>query len=472
MQTQGSLAEAPLASLLQAMQSERATGTLSVENGENDCALYFLFGHLFHASGPQGQGEDVVVDALSWGQGTFRFDPRAKLPAEETIKASPADLIAEAQQRQPAGMEQQWNGTATGAGVDSSAEPQSDHATGAPADSAGGHELGGGPDPGSGHDSVGGHESGQDGGEAPELGAAPSYSPAWEPEPAPAYSAWSQPAEAPSPTESTSWASPVDAHPAEEVSPAAAEAHPGSSDSYQPPPFADGSSAASANSQSAGEDPYGRRATDAPPLAELYPLPSGKAVYEGLKSAFVDFPKLLRTLRTDTHTGYVRLAGDQFTGVLIFHDGHLLEALAKTQTARQGEPAFKDVQTRMERGEGVLDVIDLPGDTVVALAQLLMARPMFTGLMGRFINFASLIEYLSEEQVDGSVIVATDEDTGVILLRRGEVLGAYTQAQAKLDQKTDGVQKLATERSARIEVKGGMGDISGIDVEAALNRSS
>ena len=67
------------------------------------------------------------------------------------------------------------------------------------------------------------------------------------------------------------------------------------------------------------------------------------------------------------------------------------------------------------------------------------------------------------------MIVATDEDTGVILLRRGEVLGAYTQAQAKMDQKTDGVQKLATERSARIEVKGGMGDISGIDVEAALN---
>ena len=455
MQTQGSLAEAPLASLLQAMQSERATGTLSVENGENDCALYFLFGHLFHASGPHGQGEDVVVDALGWGQGTFRFDPRAKLPAEETIKASPADLIAEAQQRHPVGAEQQWNGTGMSAAqpepeVQHQAEPE--HAeTG-----SGGFDHGGQP-------------------EAAGLASAPSYSPAWEPqaappESAPAYSAWSQPAaEAPA-QESSPWSTPeAQAQPQPE---AQQETYQAPVDTYQSP---EPSPSAGEQRPAGGDeegDPYGRRSTDAPPLAELYPLPSGKAIYEGLKSAFVDFPKLLRTLRTDTHTGYVRLSGNEFTGVLIFHDGHLLEALAKTQTAKQGASAFKDVQSRMERGEGVLDVIDLPGDTVVALAQLLMARPMFTGLMGRFINFASLIEYLSEEQVDGSVIVATDEDTGVILLRRGEVLGAYTQAQAKMDQKIDGVQKLAGERSARIEVKGGMGDISGIDVEAALNNPS
>ncbi|GAC1340407.1 MAG: hypothetical protein NVSMB29_09210 [Candidatus Dormibacteria bacterium] len=451
MQTQGSLAEAPLASLLQAMQSERATGTLSVENGENDCALYFLFGHLFHASGPRGQGEDIVVDALGWGQGTFRFDPRAKLPAEETIKASPADLIAEAQQRQPAtGSSASWNGSGGEA-----AEAHGGQAQGGAVDGSGAAEAA----------ESGAAEAGA--AEPAELNAAPSYSPGWDsgtqPDTAPAYSAWSQPGVAsPAPkVESSAWSTPTT--PAE---PQAAES------SYQAPEPPTVAAAPAPSADASGDDTYGRRSTDAPPLEDLYPLPSGKAVYEGLKSAFVDFPKLLRTLRTDTHTGYVRLTGNEFTGVLIFHDGHLLEALAKTQGAKQGEAAFKEVQTRMERGEGVLDVIDLPGDTVVALAQLLMARPMFTGLLGRFINFASLIEYLSEEKVDGSVIVATDEDTGVILLRRGEVLGAYTQAQARMDPKTDGVQKLAADRSSRIEVKGGMGDISGIDVEGALNRPS
>ena len=81
------------------MQAERATGTLTIDNGGDNCSLYFLFGHLFHASGPGGQGEEVVIDALGWDDGSYQFDPRAKLPAEETIKASPAELIAAAESR-------------------------------------------------------------------------------------------------------------------------------------------------------------------------------------------------------------------------------------------------------------------------------------------------------------------------------------------------------------------------------------
>ena len=99
MQTQGSLRDGGLATLLQSMQAERATGTLTIDNGGDSCSLYFLFGHLFHASGPGGQGEEVVIDALGWDDGSYQFDPRAKLPAEETIKASPAELIAAAESR-------------------------------------------------------------------------------------------------------------------------------------------------------------------------------------------------------------------------------------------------------------------------------------------------------------------------------------------------------------------------------------
>src|ERR1700731_1275290 len=82
------------------MQAERATGTLTIDNGGDSCSLYFLFGHLFHANGPGGQGEEVVIDALGWSDGSYQFDPRAKLPAEETIKASPAELIAAADSRE------------------------------------------------------------------------------------------------------------------------------------------------------------------------------------------------------------------------------------------------------------------------------------------------------------------------------------------------------------------------------------
>jgi len=123
-QTQGLLQESGLATLLQTMQTERATGALALESENDTASLFFLFGHLFHAAGPSGQGEDVVLNALTWHDGTFRFDPRAKLPPEETIKSSPAELIAEAERRTPeappAATEEQvgWTGAAYEAAED------------------------------------------------------------------------------------------------------------------------------------------------------------------------------------------------------------------------------------------------------------------------------------------------------------------------------------------------------------------
>jgi len=345
-QTQGSLEQTSLASLLEAMQVERATGTLSVSRGDAKCSLFFLFGHLFHAAGTGGEGEDAILAALSWSDGQFTFDPRAKLPAEETIRMSTAELLAEAERR---------GGVATGDGkAPAVAEPEA---------------------------------------AAVAATAAPS------------------------------------------------------------PPFAP---------QAVMGNP------SAPPIAELVPLPSGKAIYEGLKSAFVDFAKLVRTLESDKHTGYVRLDGSDFASVLLIHDGHVLEALHSDSSLHQGLDAFDRLRERMDRGEGLLDVIALSGETVVALAQLLTARPMFTGLLGRFINFDALLEYLAEENVDGSVVVGGGTEMGVILLRKGSVIGAYTQSKRDLQSSAAPVSALAGERTARIEVKTGATSPEGIDVAAAL----
>lgn len=369
MQTQGSLTQTSLASLLETMQSERATGTLSVQHGGESCALYFLFGHLFHAAGDLGQGEEAVIGALGWSDGSFLFDPRAKLPAEETIKTATGELLEEARRR----------GDGNGSRPDGAAAAAAVNGPGltATAETA--------------------------------AVAVDAEGPSFE------IAAVSQPA-----------------------SPPAAAAV------------------------------YGN--PNAAPLTELYPLPAGKPVYESLKSAFVDFPKLLRTLEADGHTGYVRLDGGDFAGVLLLHDGHVMEALFSGGMIDEGEPAFQQFRRRMDRGEGLVDVVELSGETVVALAQLLTARPLFTGLLARFINFEALLEYLAEEKVDGSLVVTGGTETGVILLRRGEIHGAYTQSQRELRDSASSIAPLAAERTARIEVKAGAGSPVGIDVEGALRK--
>ena len=441
MQTQGSLQESSLASLLQTMQTERATGALALESDEETASLYFLFGHLFHADGAGRQGEDVVLSALSWQQGSFRFNPRAKLPPEETIKSSPADLIAEAERRSPAPAGDQGEAAAW----------QPDPATFP------------GPEPAQFETPPYDEPAGQ--GYAWPV-------PAGEPASTPDYSAWSAPTPEPvttppvyTPPATYDFAheqtAPMETH---DEQPAPVELP------YEPPAPVEPRYEPPAVAAPAAVEAAALGARGAPPLDIVYPLPAGRAQYQGLKSAFVDFPKLLRTLRGDQQTGYVRLAGGTFSGVLLFHEGRLLEALSSEPTARAGSGAFQAIRRSMEAGTGTLDVVDLADDTVEALARLLSAPLLYTGLLGCFVNFDALLGHLTEEKVDGAVVVIGADDIGIILLREGQVLGAYTRSNPALNTATSSVARVAGEKAARIEVNSGGGAVSAIDFESALSR--
>src|SRR5919204_2751869 len=97
LQSHGNIAETPLRQLLESAQGERSTGTLTVRNGNGEStSLYFLFGHLFHAQGNGKLGDDAVVNALHWTKGEFEFDAKAKLPADETVRAGIPELVTTA----------------------------------------------------------------------------------------------------------------------------------------------------------------------------------------------------------------------------------------------------------------------------------------------------------------------------------------------------------------------------------------
>ncbi|HWF57534.1 MAG TPA: DUF4388 domain-containing protein [Candidatus Dormibacteraeota bacterium] len=437
MQTQGSLQESDLASLLQTMQSERATGTLSLEDGSDSCSLFFLFGHLFHATAPDGDGEEVVLRALSWHDGSFRFDPRAKLPAEETIKSSPAELIAAAEGAGEAPV-----------GVASATAPSLRAIDG----QAGSTGSAGVPEPGIWSPASVSEPAAESTGSwstrrSDDTGQAAHVDP-WSPAAPPQESA---PTYAPA-----------------EYSPTYVPAEPAPVAASAAPPAA-GDGPAGAGSPAAPASPAG--GPQASPVGSL-PIPSGHVQYEGLKSAFVDFPRLLRTLRSDRHTGFIRLITGADSGVLLFRDGELVEAEAGADGSAHGEEAFVIFRRRMDTGEGLLDVVELDSDTVTSIARLLTGPPLFAGLLARFVNFPALLEYLAEEKLDGSIIVVGGSQTGVILLKEGDVLAAYTAESPASQTGTEEVAALASERPARIEVRGDDSSREGIDAEAVLSRPS
>ncbi len=338
----GSLDSTPLLSLLQSMQAQRATGTLQVRNGGEAFSLFFLFGHLFHAYGNGSQGEEAVFEPLAWRQGDYTFDPKSKLPTEETITAPTADILAEAKRRGVPGASD--NGSV---------------ATARPA-------------------------------------AAPAAAPA------------PQVSERPVVTQ------------------------------QQPAP--------AAQAQPASDD--------GPPATELYPLPVGKLVYESLKTAFVDFPKLLRSLSSDHLTGYLRLTGAASRGMILFYQGSLIESFYDGgAVVSTGRTAFSLFKNDVDRGEGSMDVIELTAEVVTAIYQLLTAPTILQGLLARFVDVRALLQYLQEEKIHGSLLVRAPDEMGIVLLRDGALLGAFTRGQPQLVQDPEVVTRLCADSKTRIEVK-------------------
>src|SRR2546423_2516311 len=340
----GSLDQTPLLSLLQSMQAQRATGTLQVRSGGEAFSLFFLFGHLFHAYGNGSQGEEAVFEPLAWRQGDYTFDPKSKLPTEETITAPTADILAEAKRRGVPGAD---NGPV--AAIRSPAPQATSPAAAAPV--------------------------------ASQVSERPVVS--------------------------------------------------------QPPQVA---------AQPTAEE--------GPPPTELYPLPVGKLVYESLKTAFVDFPKLLRSLSTDRLTGYLRLTGQASRGMILFYQGSLIESFYDGgAVVSTGRTAFSLFKNDVDRGEGSMDVIELTSEVVTAIYQLLTAPTILQGLLARFVDVRALLQYLQEEKIHGSLLVRAPDEMGIVLLRDGQLLGAFPPGQPQLVQDPELVTRLCADSKTRIEVK-------------------
>ena len=283
MQTQGSLQETDLASLLQTMQSERATGTLTLEDGSDSCSMFFLFGHLFHAVSPAGDGEDVVIRALGLARRQLPLRPARQAPrrGDHQVLAGRADrgrrgIRGARGGRGRAGMPRRGGSRRC-----------------APSKARAAARSHGGSEPSIWSPAASVPEAG---GEAPTPWTVPAAD-SGEPSGADAWTPGSRTAET------------APAYTPAEYSPTYVPAEPAPVAPVATPPSRAGATGDGSRRRATVVVAvrHGRAARwTRQPVGSL-PIPSGHVQYEGLKSAFVDFPRLLRTLRTDRHTGFIRL---------------------------------------------------------------------------------------------------------------------------------------------------------------------
>jgi hypothetical protein len=183
------------------------------------------------------------------------------------------------------------------------------------------------------------------------------------------------------------------------------------------------------------------------------PIPAGAVLFGELTSAFVDGARLLRFLGDRKHTGAVVDAGRSRVQVAILHEGAVLGLVAVGEGGtrrldRLSLPAPADQE------EHELSVLTYRPEVALALEQLINVPERFDRMHGRFVDFPALLAFLRRENVNGAVRVTTSEDAGIVLLRGGEILGAYTRQRPGLDD-PEVVFPLANAADAEIDVHAG-----------------
>ncbi|HZS14119.1 MAG TPA: hypothetical protein VFC09_05935 [Candidatus Dormibacteraeota bacterium] len=182
------------------------------------------------------------------------------------------------------------------------------------------------------------------------------------------------------------------------------------------------------------------------------PIPAGAVNFGELTSAFVDGPRLLRYLGDRKHTGALVDAGGGSTQVAILHEGNVVALVGAGSAGASTRRLEKLSLPAPNAGdEHELTVLTYRPEVALALSQLVNLPERFERMHGSFVDLPALLAFLRREKANGAVRVSSGRDTGIVLIRGGEVLGAYTRQKPELED-AEVVYPLAREADAEIDV--------------------
>lgn len=180
------------------------------------------------------------------------------------------------------------------------------------------------------------------------------------------------------------------------------------------------------------------------------PLPAGVSALGQLTSSFVDGPRLLSHLAERRHTGALIEAGDERVQVAVLHHGAIVALVAVDETGTRRLDALR-LPTPASREVHGITVSTYRPEIAVAIAQMINLPERFGRLPATFVDFPGLLAHLGREGASGAVRVTGAGDVGVVLLREGAVLGAYSGRRPELDD-PDVLHGLAADADAEIDV--------------------
>lgn len=183
-------------------------------------------------------------------------------------------------------------------------------------------------------------------------------------------------------------------------------------------------------------------------------VPSGAPLYESLSARLIAFDRLASTLGQGGYSGFVRILGKGVNGILLFRNGKMIDCLWRDHDVLlQGEPAEARARSLMESGEAVVDVVDLQAELVDSLHHLASGATTYPEMYASWVNFEGLVAFLKQQSFTGTISIKSSSGGGVLMLRHGELDGAFTTNSRELSSDEAEVVALASDPEARIEVR-------------------
>jgi len=166
-------------------------------------------------------------------------------------------------------------------------------------------------------------------------------------------------------------------------------------------------------------------------------LPKGRALYENLRTSFIEFNKFLQSLKEDNFTGYAQLSSWEYRGILFLEAGEIVNAVEETSVGkRSGEEAAENIMAMARRDDGKIDAYELSPEMVTLLASASEEEAVYRDLTTEFTRLDKLIEKLKEQRHSGyiDIMLRGQQGRGLVFLQDGEVVETLVGGDGPQDQ--------------------------------------
>jgi hypothetical protein len=178
----------------------------------------------------------------------------------------------------------------------------------------------------------------------------------------------------------------------------------------------------------------------------MFVFPEDKPVIRGIRSVYVDMPRLVQYYRENVPSGCIHFQNHHAEGILFFKDRSLIDGLFKQDDQWiTGKDAMDQLFQTSPDLEFTIEVLEIPGRQMSFWSGVQSAEVIHANLSTEFTDLKKLIKKMSGEELTGyiEVRIEASEESGRIFFVAGKFIGGtYSWTGHRLSQGKDGLETL------------------------------